>query len=111
MDITKLLNDAVGDKIGDQFGFDSNKVGGIIDSISETVGGNGDTSSMLSGLGNMLTGDNSSTGDISANIVSALTSKNGLSDDIAGQIKDLVLPLVMDFIKDQAGDKLGGLLG
>lgn len=112
MDITKMLTDAVGSKIGEQFGFDNDKVGGIVETISGAVGGGGDSSSMLSGLGSMLGGGSDSSDDnIGSTIISALTSKNGLSDDIAGKIKDMALPLVMEFIKDKAGDKLGGMLG
>ena len=109
MDISKLLQESVGNKIGEQFGFNNEKVGGIIETITGAVQG-GDKSSMLSSVGGML-GSSDSKNNLGATIISALTSKNGLSSDVASKIKDMVLPLVMDFIKNKAGDKLGGMLG
>lgn len=108
MNISKIIQDAVGNKIGEQFGFSAGKVESIIETISDSISGSGDTSSVLSGLGNMLSGE-SAKEDVGSNIKSALTNKENLSSDTAAKIKDLVLPLVLDFIKNKAGDKIGGM--
>lgn len=108
MDISKIIQDAVGNKIGEQFGFSAEKVESIIDTISDSITGSGDSSSVLTGLGNLL-GGNSSKDNVGDNITSALTNKENLSGDTATKIKDLVLPLVLDFLKNKAGDKIGGM--
>lgn len=113
MDIAGMLKEAVGDKITSELGISEDKVDGIVSTVSDTVGGGegSDLGGMASKLvGGLLGGDDKGS-DIGATLIQSLVTKNGLTDDLAGKVKDLLLPLAMDFVKDQAGDKLSGLMG
>jgi nucleoid DNA-binding protein len=91
MDIKKLLKDAAVDKIASKFDLSDEKVESIIDTIAEAV--QGDKSNMGS------------------QIVSDLQSKENLNKGLAEQIKDMVLPLIMDAVAKNAGGSLSGMLG
>jgi len=98
-----MLKDAVGSKIGEKFGFSDDKVGGIIETISSTVGSG-------SALTSLVKGGDDSKNELGGNIVSALTSKSGLTGDIAGSIKDMVLPLILKAVTGKSGGVIGNLL-
>jgi nucleoid DNA-binding protein len=91
MDIKKILKDAAADKIASKFNLPSEKVDAIIDTIASAV--SGDKTNMGS------------------QIVSDLKSKDNLSESLAVQIKDMVLPLIMESVSKNAGGKISGLLG
>lgn len=91
MNITNILKEAAADKIASKFDLPEAKVDSIIDTIANAV--SGDKSNMGS------------------QIVSDLKSKDNLSESLAVQIKDMVLPLIMEAVSKNAGGKLSGLLG
>lgn len=91
MDIAKMLKGAVADKIASKFNLHDEKVDSIINTIAEAV--SGDKHNMGS------------------EIVSDLKSKDNLSENLAVQIKDMVLPLIIEAVSKNAGGKLSGLLG
>lgn len=91
MDITNMLKETAADKIAAKFNLPEEKVDSIIDTIADAV--RGDKSNMGS------------------QIVSDLKSKDNLSEGLAVQIKDMVLPLIMEAISKNAGGNLSGLLG
>lgn len=91
MDIKKILLDAAADKISSKFNLPSEKVDSIINTIANAV--SGDKTNMGS------------------QIVSDLKSKDNLSEGVAVQIKDMVLPLILEAVSKNAGGKLSGLLG
>jgi len=92
MDIKKLLKDAAVDKIATKFDLSGDKVDSIIDTIADAVQG-GDKSKMGS------------------QIVSDLQSKENLNKGLAEQIKDMVLPIIMEAVAKNAGGTLSGMLG
>jgi hypothetical protein len=91
MDIKKILMDAAADKIASKFNLSSEKVDSIIDTIANAV--SGDKTKMGS------------------QIVSDLKTKDNLSESLAVQIKEMVLPLIMEAVSKNAGGKLSGILG
>lgn len=91
MNIKKILKDAAADKIASKFDLPTGKVDSIIDTIANAV--SGDKSNMGS------------------QIVSDLKSKDNLSEGLAVQIKDMVLPIIMEAVSKKAGGNLSGLLG
>ncbi len=86
-----MLKDAAADKIASKFNLPSEKVDSIIDTIANAVSGN------KSNMGSQ--------------IVSDLKSKDNLSEGLAVQIKDMVLPIIMEAVSKKAGGNLSGLFG
>lgn len=90
-DLKKVLQDGAADKIASHFDMSDEKVSSIIDTVANAV--------------------TSKQSNMDSKIVSDLQSKNDLSENIAVQIKNMVLPLIMEAISNNAGDKLSGLMG
>lgn len=91
LDIKKLLKDAAIDKISSKFNLSDEKAASIINTIANAV----DTKKTNMG----------------PQIVSDLKEKEDLKENTAIQIKDMVLPLIMEAISKNAGGQLSGLLG
>ncbi len=91
MDIKKILQDAAADQIASKFNLSEEKIDSIINTIANAVSGN------KSNLGSQ--------------IVSDLVAKNNVESSVAVQIKDMVLPLILESIGGDTGKKLSGFLG
>lgn len=91
MDIKKILQDAAADQIASKFNLSEEKIDSIINTIANSVSGN------KSSLGSQ--------------IVSDLMAKNNVENGVAVQIKDMVLPLILEYVGGDTGKKLSGLLG
>jgi hypothetical protein len=91
MDIKKILQDAAADQIASKFNLSDDKVSSIISTIAGAV--SGDKSNMGS------------------QIVSDLMANDDLKKNVAEQIKDMVLPLILESLGGETGKKLSGLLG
>ena len=95
MDIKKLLSSEISDKLSSKLGIEPEKASGIIETISNVINKNG-------------------IDDIESSeteIQSELSAKNGLTSDLASKVKDLVLPIIMDSVKNKMKEKLGGVAG
>lgn len=91
MDIKKILQDAAADQIASKFNLSDEKINSIIGTIANAV-----------------SGDKSNLG---SQIVSDLKAKDNVKEGVAVQIKDMVLPLILESIGGDTGKKLSGLLG
>lgn len=91
MNIKKLLSDSVVEKIVSKFDLSNNEANSIIETIANAV--KGDKSNMGS------------------KIVSDLKSKENLNEDVAVQIKEMVLPLILEAVSKNSGEQLSGFLG
>jgi hypothetical protein len=79
-----------------KFNIDEAKTDGIVETITNIVK---EKSGDLSGV---------SESGIGASIMSSLTTKNGLKKNEASRIKDMVMPLIMDFKKNKLMNKIPG---
>lgn len=48
---------------------------------------------------------------IGENLVNSLMKEHNLDNAIALKVKDMVLPIIIDAVKGQVGNKMDGLLG
>lgn len=95
MDIKSMITSAVGDNLTSKLGIESGKTSGIIDTITGVISENG--------LDNI--------DDSGSKISSTLENNNGLSSELAGKVKDMVLPLIINAVKSGLKDKLGSAAG
>jgi hypothetical protein len=92
--LKETLKGILSGPITDKYSFDESNTEGMIETILNLVKEKSGDLSEISESG------------IGASIMSALTTKNGLQDDVAFVIKDSVLPLIMAFSKNKLMDKI-----
>lgn len=112
MDIVGLIKGHAGSDLMNKFGFSNDKV----DGIAKTIANVADEKSVASGLGSALgsflsnkSGDPMS--KIGENLVNSLMKEHNLDNAIALKVKDMVLPIIIEAVKGQVGNKMDGLLG